>query len=106
MCMSRRCLRQKINTIGSQFEAQIVGVNYVASCLGLIKKINGPTPASFLLIFVLFKHKFYRKTVDVSGIQIRNIRVEGEHADHLTTTTAQGLNIFGNRNILIERISC
>ena len=24
---------------------------------------NGPTPASFLFIFVLFKHKIYRKNV-------------------------------------------
>ena len=85
MCMSRRCLRQKINTIGSQFEAQIVGVNYVASCLGFNKKIKWANPGLFLFIFVLFEHKFYRKTVDVSGIQTRNVRVEGEHADHLTT---------------------
>ena len=42
----------------------------------------------FLFIFVLFKHKFYRKTVDVSGIRTLIIGVEGEHADHLITTTA------------------
>ena len=45
--------------------------------------------ASFLFIFVLFKHNLYRKTVGVSGIRTRIIGVEGEHADHLTTTTAQ-----------------
>ena len=53
---------------------------------------NGPTPASILFIFVLFKHKFNRKTIVVSGIRTRIVdrsrRVEGEHADHLTTTTA------------------
>ena len=49
----------------------------------------GPTPASFLLIFVLFKYKFYRKTEGISGIQTRFVGVEGEHADHLTNTTAQ-----------------
>ena len=46
-------------------------------------------PASFCF-FVLLKHKFYRKkTVVVSGIRTRIVGVEGEHADHLTTTTAQ-----------------
>ena len=29
--------------------------------------INGPTSASFLFIFILFKHKSYLKTVGVSG---------------------------------------
>ena len=46
-------------------------------------------PGLFLFIFVLFKHKFYRKTVGVSGIRTRIVGVEGKHADHLTTTTAQ-----------------
>ena len=57
-----------------------------------LKKI-GPTPASFSFIFVLFIHKFYRiKTVGSSGIRTLIIRVEGEHADHLnTTTTVQNL---------------
>ena len=43
----------------------------------------------FLIIFVLFKHKFFRKTVGVNRIRTRIIGVEGEHADHLTTTSAQ-----------------
>ena len=34
------------------------------------------------------KHKYYRKTVGVSRIQTRIVGLEGEHADHLTTTTA------------------
>ena len=34
-------------------------------------KKNGPTPAFFMFIFILFKHKFYRKTVDASGIRTR-----------------------------------
>ena len=41
-----------------------------------------------LSILVLFKHKFYRKTVGFSGIPTRIVRVEGENAYHLTTTTA------------------
>ena len=49
--------------------------------------LNGPTPASFCF-FYLFKHKFYRKTIGFSGILLRFDGVEGEHADHLTTTTA------------------
>ena len=48
--------------------------------------VNGPTPASFYFILVLFEHK----TVDVSGNRTRF--VEGEHANHLTTTTAKLLN--------------
>ena len=43
-------------------------------------------PASLLFFFVLFKHKF-RKTFVLSGIRTWIVRVEGEHADHLTTTT-------------------
>ena len=51
---------------------------------------NGPTPASFVY-FRSFQIQFYRTTVDFSGIQTQIFRVEGEHADHLTTTTAQEL---------------
>ena len=50
---------------------------------------SGSTTASFLLIFVLFKHKSYRKNWDFGGIQTRIVGGEGKHADHLTTTTAQ-----------------
>ena len=42
---------------------------------------NGP-----MSIFVLLKHKFYRKTVGVSRIQTWIAGVEGKHSDHLTTT--------------------
>ena len=45
-------------------------------------------PGLFLYILVLFKHKFYIKTVGFSGIWTLIDRVEGEHTDHLTTTTA------------------
>ena len=41
-------------------------------------------------MFVLFKHNFYiKKTVGVSRIRTRIVGIEGEHADYLTTTTAQ-----------------
>ena len=37
-----------------------------------------------LFIFVRFKHNFYRKTVGVSRIRTRIVRVEGDHADHIS----------------------
>ena len=37
-----------------------------------------------------FQTHYYRKTVGFSGIQTRIVKVEGEHADLLTTITAQG----------------
>ena len=41
-----------------------------------------------MFIFVLFKHHFTEKTVGFHGIRTRFVGVEGNHADHLTTTTA------------------
>ena len=41
-----------------------------------------------LVYFHSFKHKCYRKTVGFSGIQTQIVGVEGEPADHSTTTTA------------------
>ena len=51
----------------------------------------GPIPASF---FFLFTHSTAEKTEGFSGIRTRIVEVEGEHADHLTTTTAHSPNIF------------
>ena len=51
----------------------------------LVQKSN---PGLFLFIFVHYKHKFCRKTVGFSGIRTWVVEVQGEHADHLTTTTA------------------
>ena len=50
----------------------------------ILSKIGQPRPP-FLFIFVLLKHKFYRKTAHFSGISTRIVGVEG----HLTTTTAR-----------------
>ena len=36
-------------------------------------------------LLVYFKHKFYLKTVNFREILTRIVRVEGDHADHLTT---------------------
>ena len=41
-----------------------------------------------LFTLVHFKHKIFRKTVGVSGNRTRIVRVEGEHADHLTNTSS------------------
>ena len=57
-------------------------------------------PRPLLFICVLFKQKFNRKTVGVSGIRTWIIGVEGEKADHLTTTTAKSM-IIANRNLMI-----
>ena len=47
-----------------------------------------------LFIFVLFEHKFYKKTEGISRIRTPIVGVEGEHADHLTTTKAQGFKSY------------
>ena len=57
--------------------------------MAMITLKSGPTPASFLFIFVLFKHNITEKTVGFREIRTRMVGVEGEYADHLTTTTAQ-----------------
>ena len=60
--------------------------------LGAIHKeaiFEWANPDLFLFIFVLFKHKLTEKTVGVSRIQTQIVKIEGKHAVHLTTTTAQ-----------------
>ena len=48
-----------------------------------------PTLASVLLIFAIFKYTIHSTNGDLSGIGSRNVRVEGEHVDHKTTSMAQ-----------------
>ena len=48
---------------------------------------NGPTTASFVY-FRSNQVQFYRKIV-FGRIRTRIVSVQGEHADHLSTTTAQ-----------------
>ena len=45
-------------------------------------------PWPLFVYFRSFQTKFLQKKLGVSGIWIRIVGVEGEHADHLTTTTA------------------
>ena len=58
---------------------------------------NGPTRPLFV-----FKHNFFRKTVDISGIGTRIAGVEGEHADHSIITTAPAIK-YVTFSILIAR---
>ena len=51
-------------------------------------------PRPLFVYFRSFQQQFYRKIVDHSGIRTRIVGVEGEHADHLTTTTALPNYIF------------
>ena len=51
------------------------------------KQKEGPTPTSFCLFSFLFRQQFYRKILDFSGIWTWIVGVEGEHANHFTTTT-------------------
>ena len=46
-------------------------------------------PRPIFVLFSVFSHtNFTVKTVGVSGIRTRIVGVEGEYANHLTTTTA------------------
>ena len=46
--------------------------------------------------FHSFQTQYYRKTLGFSGIRTRIVGVEGEHADHLTTTMALPILVYGN----------
>ena len=51
-------------------------------------KIKMDQPQHLFVYFVIFNNNLYRKIVDFSGIWTRIVGAEGEHAYHLTTTTA------------------
>ena len=81
--------RRRTKKFSSAFRVAKVGSSVRPSSRCLINFFFKWAPASFLFIFVLFKHNFTDKTVGFSGIRTRIDGVEGEHTDHLTTTTAQ-----------------
>ena len=56
-------------------------------------------PWPLFVYFCSFQAQFYRKNVDFSGIRTRIVGVEGEYADHLTTTTAQHWQVLFNIKI-------
>ena len=51
-------------------------------------------PGIYFVYFCYFYQQFYRKIVYFRGIRTRIVGVEGEHADHLTTTTAPLSQLF------------
>ena len=50
-------------------------------------------PGRFFVYFHSFQTIYRVKTVDISRIQTRIVRVEGKHADQLTTTRAPWVKI-------------
>ena len=58
------------------------------ACLLFGVFLKWANPGLFLFISRSFQTQFYRKTLGFSGIRTWIVGVEGEHADHLTTTTA------------------
>ena len=46
-------------------------------------------PGLFFVYFCYFQQQFYWKIIDFSGIRTRMAGLEGEYADHFTSTTAQ-----------------
>ena len=61
-------------------------------------KVDQPRP--FCLFSFCFKHNFTEKTVGFSEIQTQIVGVEGQHADHLTTTTAPEFIKFSHMDVL------
>ena len=49
--------------------------------------VTVPQPKHLLVYFCSFQ-KIYQKTIGLSGIRTRIVKVQGEHVVHLTTTTA------------------
>ena len=59
--------------------------------------LNGPTRPLFCLFLFFSNTHFYSKTLGFSRIRTRIVRVEGEHADCLTTTTDLPLKFYFSR---------
>ena len=64
----------------------------LAHYMTFLKKVGQPRP--LFVYFRSFQTQYYRKTLGFSGIRTRIVGVEGEHADHLTTTSALTLHDF------------
>ena len=62
---------------------------------------NGSNSSLFLFIFFLVQHRFYRKNVYSYGSQTQIVGLEGKHADHLTTTTANSAILYFLWSILL-----
>ena len=55
---------------------------------------NGLSPATFFNFRSFQTQILQKQTVCCSGIRTRIVGLEGEHADHLTTTTAPSRTMF------------
>ena len=77
-CFFKKSIVLKFYKIGSIDFEQILSLNG-----------TGPTLGLFLLFSFFSNTNFTEKIVGISGIRTRIVRVEGEHADHLSTTTAR-----------------
>ena len=83
---------QHLSSMGKDYSVGYHQCGQIGQFLKVLKK--WANPGLFLFIFVLFKHKLYKKTVGFSsGIRTRIIR-EGEHANHLIATTALEIGCF------------
>ena len=51
-------------------------------------------PGHFFVYFRSFQSQILQKNVGVSGNRTRIVGAEGEHADHLTTTTAKSVHML------------
>ena len=85
--------RFKHLTFASELKFQPVGllIAFIPCTICTFEAVfkSGPTPTSFCWFSLFLNAKFTEKTVGFSGIRTQIVAVEGEHADHLTTTTAQ-----------------
>ena len=64
--------------------------------------INWPVPASFSFVCIIFKKCLAIEIVNFKGSQTQIVRVEGEHADHLTTMGSLKINSFLNKLFFVS----
>ena len=60
------------------------------------------TPGLFLVYFCHLQTILQNKNCRLSGIRTRIVRVEGENADHVTTTTALSYPIYLTSKLVVK----
>ena len=83
---SKSCL--SISIQGGQSQSDVLCIRIKLDNLNYFIFKKWANPGLFLFFFVLFNNNFTEKIVDFSGNRTWIVGVEGEHADHQTTTTA------------------
>ena len=96
VCFKRPKINEKEAGFGPFYKRFIIEQYFTAKGTTLLK--NGPTPALFVNFCSFQTQNLQTKTLGFTGIRARVVVVEGEHADHLTTTTAQGDQTWGSSN--------